>query len=82
GLAQSGLNYGDDIGMSAEAALKTFTANADKISPTAHALQASPAGFAIYGATVSHIADAIAGRQSLEQAYDLIEQDVAKASER
>lgn len=79
GLAAAGLNYGDDIGMAAAKALKTFTGNYEKILPQAHALQAYPHSFAIFDATLAHVADAIAGRVAPEEAYASIERDVAAA---
>ncbi|MEO1250007.1 MAG: extracellular solute-binding protein, partial [Pseudomonadota bacterium] len=80
GLAEAGLNYGDDIGMAATNALKTFTENFDQILPPAHALQASPMNFAIFDASVSHISATIAGKITPDEAYANIERDIAAAS--
>lgn len=80
GLAEDGLDYGEDIGMAASDALKVFTENFTDILPPAHALQSSPMNFAIYDASVAHISAAIAGDITLDEALANIEQDVAEAS--
>lgn len=80
GLAEAGLDYGDDIGMAATNALKTFTENFTHILPPAHALQASPMNFAIFDASVAHISAAIAGKITPEEAYANIERDIAAES--
>ncbi len=79
GLAEKGLNYGDDVLPSVNAGLQMFTNNFQKIIPTAHALQGYSKGFAIYNSTVNFVSQIITGDLTEDEAYQKIEEEIAAA---
>jgi alpha-1,4-digalacturonate transport system substrate-binding protein len=77
GLARTGLDYPPETPPAAVAALRSFTASIERLTPLSHRLQAYGRNAVIFDTIVSQIGDALAGRGNLEDAYRRIEDEVA-----
>jgi alpha-1,4-digalacturonate transport system substrate-binding protein len=76
-LQKGGVTY--KLSPAGNDAVKTFSANAAKLSPVAYQLQGFAYAGAIFNPTVDRLSQAIAGQITLDQAYQRITDDVAQA---
>lgn len=75
-MQKSGLTY-SNLSPAANAALKTFVAQASELSPVAYHLQGFRYNRVIFDATTDRLSQAIVGQLSLDQAYQRITDDVS-----
>jgi alpha-1,4-digalacturonate transport system substrate-binding protein len=76
-LQKGGVAY--KLSAAGNEAVKTFGANAAKLSPVAYQLQGFPYAGAMFNPTVDRLSQAITGQITLDQAYARITTDVADA---
>jgi alpha-1,4-digalacturonate transport system substrate-binding protein len=77
GLQKTGITY--NLPPASAAALKAFTAQAEKLTPLAYHLQGYQYSRSIFNATVARLSQVIVGELTLDQAYARITADVQSA---
>ncbi|MEM9222963.1 MAG: extracellular solute-binding protein [Pseudomonadota bacterium] len=77
GLAEGGVEF-DTADPRAQHALATFAGAVPKISPVAYDLQGYANNRVLFNALISRLNEAIVGEMTLDQAYERMEDDVAK----